>query len=498
MALLSGHSSECATAHGKICRCACHGAGHSTFLPASEAPVKVLAKAPGMKKAVEVTPSKTKLKAKLAQGVVQTPGGGFAKKTSSESQHVTDAGSAVTTSPKSKAKFVQYAHIINMMNDADVSPATKQAFKDSLKKAGGLYSLDKSFLDKHIKAMEKQLGHDNKALVNSGMEAKAGDLIGALLDKAGKPKGDSGLAGLKSKLTGGSKPHESATLDQYAQLGKLLDNALVPPHKRDAFKSKFKQVTFAGIGKDTADSYIKRISDKYGNGGVAGRHAARAEVDKIIEELDKKLAAKKTPGKAPNAPKGPTSIKGPVATGSKTFEGTINALDYNNTSITHEQRKAASSYQGTGYSTLNKALRKGEPLNSYQQQMVTGLDGLHKQSKLANNVEVYRGVRRPTSVFADGWDDAGDATGMEWTDKGYMSTTYHKPTAKTFASKWADGQHKGVVFRIKVPKGTPAYNYGHEWEHELVFKRGMKFRVTADHGYSSTFQARLLDAEVIG
>jgi len=118
------------------------------------------------------------------------------------------------------------------------------------------------------------------------------------------------------------------------------------------------------------------------------------------------------------------------------------------------------------------------------QRETKALDAAMRQSSLSGDAVLWRGVR-PVDVGLP----AGDATGFEWTDPGFVGTSATRDVAEhSFA--------QGTLLRILGPAGTPAISIEGGGEAEVLLGRGLRFRVVADRGATEA-GARLLDVEVV-
>ena len=149
---------------------------------------------------------------------------------------------------------------------------------------------------------------------------------------------------------------------------------------------------------------------------------------------------------------------------------------------------AFASYRGIGSSRLNRKIRAGDLTDGRIAQM----DKAFAQSPLESDVVTYRGVRTGGSVF--GAEMPANLTGFEWTDRAYFSTSVDRAVAEPFAH---DG---GVLMRIVAPMGIHAVGLRpasrvEKPEYEILFDRGLTYRVVADHGVVDG--RRHLDVEVV-
>lgn len=161
---------------------------------------------------------------------------------------------------------------------------------------------------------------------------------------------------------------------------------------------------------------------------------------------------------------------------------------------------AIASYRGMGYTSINAWLRSGV---GDQSSTVTAIDEAMQLSLLPKAVGVHRGITEPGRVFGAAWNDV-DITGMEWTEKGYSSTTVDERVARSFSGS---SSRPKVMMRIVLPVNQQALRLsnmagpgqplgGISTEAEVMAARGTRYRVVADHGVDSK-GTRQVDVEVI-
>jgi hypothetical protein len=163
-----------------------------------------------------------------------------------------------------------------------------------------------------------------------------------------------------------------------------------------------------------------------------------------------------------------------------------------------ESEKALRWYRGSGYDLINRRLRAGDP----DHEDIRAIDRVMDISGLKRPVLGYRGIQRPGLVFGSDWNDV-DLAGLEWTEKAYVSVSVDERVASNFAG----GGHPPLVMRIVTPAGAPGVRLsdiapssrspmGIREEAEILNKRGIKYRVVADHGYDAA-GVRRIDVEVM-
>jgi hypothetical protein len=174
-------------------------------------------------------------------------------------------------------------------------------------------------------------------------------------------------------------------------------------------------------------------------------------------------------------------------------------LKFNNNS-----NSAVAFYTGSGYSGMNKALRKGESTYDYADR-VKQLDSLMETTK--GDAIMWRGIG------SDSFHGSGNKHGLndipppqEVTDMGYSSISYNPRISKSFA-----GQSKihgtTTLFRVRVPAGTKAAFVGRVAsekkamtdEAEVITARGTRYRyVSTTHGVNvGGNNVTVIDMEIV-
>lgn len=177
--------------------------------------------------------------------------------------------------------------------------------------------------------------------------------------------------------------------------------------------------------------------------------------------------------------------KGDTATPFETVKGSyLNHL--HSTPMTSGQRSALSYYTNYTYKYINgrhdkfddvDGLRDKplEQLDPHIQEHVKNLDSLIASYQLPHTVKVWRSGMAPEGVT--------DSTGLIYTDKGFISTTFKQNYASEFHNTPEHGND--AVYEIIVPKGShgsiPSANgIGASYEFELTLPRGTRFHVMSD------------------
>lgn len=144
-------------------------------------------------------------------------------------------------------------------------------------------------------------------------------------------------------------------------------------------------------------------------------------------------------------------------------ESVLNALS-------QEQRARYEAYIGSGYLSVNSALRNaGEGMSAAVARRIEVMDSLFDNGLVMGQpIHLWRGI-----VERDGFAADRMLAGSEVVEYGYASTTVSNDVAKGFA--WLPGE-KGWVIRIRVPAGTRMVP-GEVSEHELILRRGTRYLV---------------------
>lgn len=145
-----------------------------------------------------------------------------------------------------------------------------------------------------------------------------------------------------------------------------------------------------------------------------------------------------------------------------------------------------------GFVALNDYMRNREEYSEADPEMdrrIADIDSVMAESRLTTAIEVYRGVD------VDHLGEPGELTGIEFTDRAFVSTSTDR--------EHASGFNDGVVMRIHVPPGVAAVRgadraediaeYG-KGESEIILDRDLTFRVT---GERETDEGLELDVEVV-
>jgi SPP1 gp7 family putative phage head morphogenesis protein len=157
-------------------------------------------------------------------------------------------------------------------------------------------------------------------------------------------------------------------------------------------------------------------------------------------------------------------------------------------SLSAEEIEAVSDYTARGYVEINNRLRStksSEELTGAQRfsrsvidEKIAVLDGVFQKSAVASKRDMFlhRGMTLlvKKKEFSKSWV-AQLKTGDVLEDKAFVSSSSEKGTAQSFATS---GTSLGVIFTIRVPKGTKVMA-GLDSEDELILNRGTKTRVVS-------------------
>lgn len=146
---------------------------------------------------------------------------------------------------------------------------------------------------------------------------------------------------------------------------------------------------------------------------------------------------------------------------------------------------AIDNYTGGGYEDINGVLRHG-PGHKFTymdleeaDRHTKGLDSVFsKLPPLKRNVEVKRGIVNADAVFGP----VGGRIGKIFSDKGYVSTTYHANDRYGSANRSADGKADISIIMPQGSKGFQPAKHGQfgDAEGEVLLPRGSRFKIIKD------------------
>lgn len=113
-------------------------------------------------------------------------------------------------------------------------------------------------------------------------------------------------------------------------------------------------------------------------------------------------------------------------------------------SLSTEQKEAISIYTSGGYKSINPHLRSGKPISAEGQEYVNNLHSALSNSRLKNDVTVYRGVDSDALPCGGNISDE-DLVGKVMIDRGFMSTSFLINIAREFSQE--------NIFVIHAPAG---------------------------------------------
>lgn len=157
------------------------------------------------------------------------------------------------------------------------------------------------------------------------------------------------------------------------------------------------------------------------------------------------------------------------------------------------EASALSSYQGSGYSRMNRQLRTGAIEDRIALERLTRV--VKKAPPLPRDVWVWRGFRYAELAR----DPVGllQRKGRVLQDQGFVSTSIHSGRALSFAGSDSESS---VLVHLKLPAGTRTPyltgSAGGAYEYELLLQREAEFRVTKVYKTKDGFT--VLDAEHTG
>lgn len=157
------------------------------------------------------------------------------------------------------------------------------------------------------------------------------------------------------------------------------------------------------------------------------------------------------------------------------------------------QRDALREYQGAFvYQGVNGALRRGGDIPPALGRIIRNIDAGMDRSQLTDDVIVYRGITDVRRVLGEAAD--GDLTGVEWVERGFLSTSASRQVARGFTYPGTEAPAPASM-RILVPRGTRALEVGGGGQDEILIARGARLRIVRDLG--STNGVRHLDVELV-
>lgn len=140
------------------------------------------------------------------------------------------------------------------------------------------------------------------------------------------------------------------------------------------------------------------------------------------------------------------------------------------------KQAAIPGYHGTaGGGTINKKLRKDDPLFSKEIGVISALDSKMEftQSPMELDREVNDGYFKEVGLD---FDSLTDLVGKTFVDKGFVSTSYKPNLNKDSVYSYFGGTPMFLI--LKVPSGTPAMLTDNA-EHEITLGRGLRYKISA-------------------
>lgn len=170
--------------------------------------------------------------------------------------------------------------------------------------------------------------------------------------------------------------------------------------------------------------------------------------------------------------------------------------------FTFSEIEAYLNYTNEYYYNVNNSLRSGMCEDKAIYDLIKNLDSLFQKvpARLKNQkeIDVYIGVILNEDMYNE--LDKALKSGV-LTDKGYLSTSLNIETAKKFALQNSQYEDKGLIFHIKVPKGTTFITSRmfrdikskNQLENEVLFPRNSQLRIL-----SYDRKNKIVEAEYIG
>lgn len=190
------------------------------------------------------------------------------------------------------------------------------------------------------------------------------------------------------------------------------------------------------------------------------------------------------PAKAPVAKRRPKPEPAKVMTPEATLAAAPKALDAEKgRSPSKSQTAALERYRGSDFAEINAHLRgQAEGKRpAWVDKTVAEIDAAHADSKLTEDVVVYRGIGNVEKVF--GAASKKNLTGAEWIDDAPQSATADPDIADRFQRSEGAGKRTDALLIVRVPAGTGAIQLSDErYEAEMLLERKLRTRVISDTG----------------
>ncbi len=151
-------------------------------------------------------------------------------------------------------------------------------------------------------------------------------------------------------------------------------------------------------------------------------------------------------------------------------------LDNPKTQLTSQQTRALLSYSWNKYGLVNKALRSNQEKisRSSEGELITNIQDVLKNSKLPENIIVYRRVKE--DIFNNlSFSSYKDLIGQKIKEKGFLSTSLSLESLE----EWKDKHN--VQIQIKAPKNARGYYLGSNSlfeENEILFDKDYTLKIT--------------------
>lgn len=163
-----------------------------------------------------------------------------------------------------------------------------------------------------------------------------------------------------------------------------------------------------------------------------------------------------------------------------------------NKRLTKKEKDALIDYAGSEFQRLNSSLRSGK-LSKKDQETVDALDSALAKSKLTKDTTLHADSQLFRAADIPAVNAAlkeGNLEGLEFTDKGFVSTTKDKNIARNFQR--SEGSR---LFIINAPKGTKAGDISSlgatfAKENETLLARDTTFKVTGVERVKEKYQFR--------
>lgn len=165
-------------------------------------------------------------------------------------------------------------------------------------------------------------------------------------------------------------------------------------------------------------------------------------------------------------------------------------------SLTEEEFLAGEFYKGTGYKSMNPALRGQKEMSALMEKRIKLIDSALSKGALPKDKTLFR--MAPLSALS------GLEVGSEFTDNGFISTSMkknfagdyrHKKQTQVFEIRAKAGQRGGYADQLWRTGRDHTYLNPNLKENEFILPRGTRFRVSRT--WAGNDKAKHVELEVI-